>query len=710
MRIEKKAQKYKEGMYGYQGEWSMKRIAVFVIYDNDGILYEYRLHVLKELRTVADQVIVICSCPMDPTSSTILRQMADEVFFRMNRGYDTFAYKYALEEAIGWVKLQDYDELLLVDDSFYGPFWPMKDIIGNMEGVNADFWGITAQPPMINTLGSAWIDNEIPYHIQTYFIAVRAGLLHAPIFRQFWDTLKMINGFADAVTEFELRFTEFFQKAGFQAATYVDCTCMEQEETQNRIPYIIYEPYEMIKKYHCPIIKRKCFTIHYQDILQYSIGQDAARALRFLSDHTNYDTKMIWNHLIRTVEPGNLWQALQLSFVLPSECTSERDRSETCKAAVIAHINYPELLEECFSYLCRVPAKIDLYITTKSLEIKEKLEEKFYSQSRLNAEVRMIGDRGREIRGMLIECADVFRRYEYVGYVHDKRTVRNERDVKIGEIYRSLLWENTLKSGAYINNVLALFEKNEHIGLLAPPEPYHWKYFRNLGQEWTQNYSITRELADRLKLQCILKGNCPPFILGTTFWCRSKALTPLIEFGFSEDDFEGEPMALDGTINHAIERIFQYVAQSQGYASGIMMNDMFASDYFEDYRSMLAGVLSEYRGTGKYCTFKDCIKFANIEALMEFCGKYEKLYIYGMGHYASVMTDVLKECKVKWHGYIVSEGHRTRESWEDRPVYTLSEMEHEREEAGIILGLDKSHQMEVLPVLKEKKFKNIYKM
>ncbi|MCI8454954.1 MAG: hypothetical protein HFE84_10130 [Lachnospiraceae bacterium] len=688
----------------------MKRIAVFTVYDKDGVLYAYRRHILKELRAVADRVIVVCNGPMEPGSKKALYEMADEVFFRTNSGYDAFAYKYALEEAVGWAKLEQYDELLLMNDSFYGPFWLMADILEEMAERDADFWGLTAQPPMANTFGSAYFYRELPYHIQTYFLVVRDRLLHAPAFCRFWDTLEPVNGFTDAVTKFELRFTAFFQKEGFLAASYVDCACMEQEKTENRLPYIMYEPYEMIKEHHCPILKRKCFTMPYSDILQYSVGQDAKRALEFISRHTDYDEGMIWEHLIRTVEPGKLQQALHLSFILPSAYTSKKDRSKTHKTAVIAHVNYPELLEECFAYLCRVPARIDLYITTKSLDIKKKLEEKFYSRGRLNVKVRMIGDRGREIRGMLIECADVFREYEYVGYVHDKRTAGNAGEAKIGEIYRSLLWDNMLKSSAYINNALALLEENTHIGLLAPPEPYHGNYFRYLGQEWTQNYQTTCELASRLKLQCVLEEDCPPFVLGTTFWCKSRALAPLIDFGFSENDFEEEPLGLDGTINHAIERIFQYAAQSQGYASGIVMNDAFASDYFEDYHCMLNGVLSEFRKTEKYCTLRECMEFGDTEALKEFCGRYKSVYVYGTGSYAAILTDILRNLKVDWQGYVVSEGHRTKNRWKGRPVCLLSEIEKERREVGLILALDKIHQAEVLPALREKDFTNIYRV
>ena len=49
------------------------------------------------------------------------------VFCRENIGYDAGAFKDALCTLIGWDTVYDYDELVLVNDSFLGPLW---DLIG----------------------------------------------------------------------------------------------------------------------------------------------------------------------------------------------------------------------------------------------------------------------------------------------------------------------------------------------------------------------------------------------------------------------------------------------------------------------------------------------------------------------------------------------------------------------------------------------------
>lgn len=65
-----------------------------------------------------------------------------------------------------------------------------------------------------------------------------------------------------------------------------------------------------------------------------------------------------------------------------------------------------------------------------------------------------------------------------------------------------------------------------------------------------------------------LKVNLPQafeFPVGTMFWCRPMASRPLFELGLSWDDYPPEPLPIDGTILHAIERLLPFIAQHEGY-------------------------------------------------------------------------------------------------------------------------------------------------
>lgn len=126
----------------------IKRAAVFVIYDKQGIVDEYCIHIIRELKSVCDDVVVVCNGTITNGSMAALQKETSRIFIRENKGYDALAYKYGIETAIGWNALESYDELLLLNDSFYGPFWPLTDIVEDMEKRKVDFWGLTGQVPM----------------------------------------------------------------------------------------------------------------------------------------------------------------------------------------------------------------------------------------------------------------------------------------------------------------------------------------------------------------------------------------------------------------------------------------------------------------------------------------------------------------------------------------------------------------------------------
>ena len=55
---------------------------------------------------------------------------------------------------------------------------------------------------------------------------------------------------------------------------------------------------------------------------------------------------------------------------------------------------------------------------------------------------------------------------------------------------------------------------------------------------------------------------CPPaidFPVGTMFWARPEALAPLLRLGLNLDDYPDEPLPVDGTILHALERLLPLV-------------------------------------------------------------------------------------------------------------------------------------------------------
>ena len=120
----------------------MKRLCNYLTYDKQKIIDKYIGHILKELKTCTDYLAVICNTPTIAEGKEILETYADTVFYRENIGFDAGGYKDALCHRIGWDKVLAFDELVLVNDSMFGPFRPMKSIFEEMDKKPVDFWGL----------------------------------------------------------------------------------------------------------------------------------------------------------------------------------------------------------------------------------------------------------------------------------------------------------------------------------------------------------------------------------------------------------------------------------------------------------------------------------------------------------------------------------------------------------------------------------------
>lgn len=83
-------------------------------------------------------------------------------------------------------------------------------------------------------------------------------------------------------------------------------------------------------------------------------------------------------------------------------------------------------------------------------------------------------------------------------------------------------------------------------------------------------------------------AHCP---FGSVFWFRVKALAPLFDHGWKHEDFPPEPLPQDGTISHAIERIYPFVAQGAGYYPAQAMSADYAVARCDSMQAYASGLI-----------------------------------------------------------------------------------------------------------------------
>lgn len=590
----------------------MKRAAIYAFYDSNGIVDDYVEYFLNDLVKNIEYLVVMCNGKLSDEGRKKLEAFTPYVVVRKNEGFDIGAYQDGMRY-IGWDQLSEYDELVLANDTVFGPVYPFSEMFETMQSRNLDFWGITRH----YKANDESFDCEygyLPEHIQSYFMVFRKKFMKTSEFLTYWKNLPLMKTYKDAVGKHEICFTKRFTDLGFKADTYVDTSDME---VKNPNPLMIY-PKELIQFKKCPIFKRRLFFQEYGWYIENSVGQAPMETMEYIKEHTVYDFDMVLDNLLRVCNQADLAECLHFNYILPSNIadkTKIENIMKVRKVALVMHIHYPDLLEMDYRYVSSMPYESDIYLVTNSEEKKAKIEEVFKDIHCRHFEIRVTQNRGRDIASLLTGTKDVLPKYEYICFVHDKKTKQLQPESK-GEGFAYKCLENTLYNETYVYNIIDTFEANPRLGLLCPPEPSHADFFPTIGHEWGENFEITKELAEKIGLKAPMdeyKGHMSP--LGDYFWFRREALQKLLDMDWEWEDYPEEPIGIDGSLLHAIERVHSFVAQDAGYYSAHVMVDHYARIEYTNLHHQVRGFNKVLQNngimataTGAYIFLNDCVQ------------------------------------------------------------------------------------------------------
>lgn len=554
---------------------SPKRLGIQFFYETDGYVDGFVKKFFEDYRKQVSDMIVVCNGKLDAEGEKFFRQYTNRVIVRKNEGLDVWAYKTALD-SIGWEGLSEYDEVVFANSTIMGPIYSLSESFDTMAKEDLDFWGMTKHYKIPYDPWGNCPYGYIPEHIQSHFMVFRNSLVTSEEFQNFWDTMPMIKGYNDSIARFESYFTKCFEDKGFKWDVYVKT---DDYKDKTDYPLMNYAK-ELIRDKRCPIFKRRMFFQPYQYELNNTLGQPAKELYDYLRENNLYDVNLIWDNILRTCHQADFVKNLHLNYVLSSSMYQEasvKQILEKRKIALVMHLYFPDLVEDSYNYALSMPEEADVYITTDSLEKREEILKTFQKLPCHHLEVRVIVNRGRDVSSLLVGVKDVIMQYDYVCFVHDKKTAQITPG-SVGDSFGYKCFKNTLYNKTYVYNVLQTFEDNERLGIMSPPEPNHAQFYPTLGNEWGCNFETTRELAEKLDLKVpmsIYKEVLAPY--GTFFWFRPQALKPLYDKDWEYEDFPQEPNNIDGTILHAIERIYPLAVQSAGYYPALGMVDQYAS-------------------------------------------------------------------------------------------------------------------------------------
>lgn len=176
------------------------KIAVFAHFDKYHTIKPYVIYYLEQLNTVCDNVIFVTTSNLAEQECAKLANLCDKVIMRENVGHDFYSYKVGIE-AIEDISI--IEQLILCNDSCFGPLFPFIDIFVCQDAYKSDVWGMS-------------FNHRPRIHLQSFFLVFNNNVVQSDIFKNFWNNLAIINDKDKIVNDYEVGLSQQLMSAGFQ--------------------------------------------------------------------------------------------------------------------------------------------------------------------------------------------------------------------------------------------------------------------------------------------------------------------------------------------------------------------------------------------------------------------------------------------------------------------------------------------------------------
>lgn len=539
----------------------MNRILFFVHFNKYDSLSEYVVYALSQMKDLYNKVIFISNSPLSDSDKKRLADLQDKIIIRSNEGFDFAAYREGMEW-LGWGKIGEYDNVTIMNDTCFGPIFPMKSVYEKMEKTNSNFWGITDHRAVDeNDFWHKEHQRTYPYHLQAYFVCFDKKVVQSPAFRTFFtDNATTDNTRAEVVEKCELGLTPYLVERGFKSGSFFETANFAADHA----PVFARYPDQLVGD-GVPLIKIKSYTY---DTLPKHITQSIAK-------NSDYPVDLIDKHL------GDIY-APDMSLLMSNKILQkEKSGDGPSSIGVHLHVFYLDVFEKYLALFDKWKFHFDLFVTTDSDKKRGDIK-KILRSKKTKYDLKKIvvtGPKGRDVIPWLTISAEL-RKYEVAGHFHTKKRVSSESWV--GELWQNDLFDTLIVEAP---NILANFAADPNVGIIIPDIPEYFRY---------DNLSYKTELAqkdDIAKLwhrigskKSINFDEQLTYVMsyGTMFWYRPDALRNLTDLELNDDEIPAEPVPQDGTILHAIERLVVYAAWDRGYDYRISSLKTYVSGFVDN--------------------------------------------------------------------------------------------------------------------------------
>jgi SAM-dependent methyltransferase len=259
------------------------RVVLYAHHDPHGIVDDYVMYQLCRIAELPAKIVFVSTSPELPDDAIRrIQPYCHTIILRKNIGLDFGSWKAAMDVCPS--VLDSAKTLILTNDSCYGPFHSLRDVVSELESQGHCLAGITT--------------NQDPaYHIQSYFMLLPESVLSSEFFSQFKASLGYVKPKWEVIRRFEVGTSLLAQRHGIDLYPWVKNEALSQsglapEVIQSNVT--VYGWDFLLCLNLSPFLKKSLFT----ESRMYMADREPV-LWEHLREQTPYPPTLIESHLFR---------------------------------------------------------------------------------------------------------------------------------------------------------------------------------------------------------------------------------------------------------------------------------------------------------------------------------------------------------------------------------------------------------------------------
>ena len=245
-------------------------------------------------------------------------------------------------------------------------------------------------------------------------------------------------------------------------------------------------------------------------------------------------------------------EKMRIKLFVP-QAAEKNSNFKNMKTAVHLHCFYADMVPEICEYLKSIPCDFDLFVSVPegNKDDKKALRQTFRKLiPRLNkCRIKVCQNRGRDIAPLICTFGKDLLEYDYFCHIHTKKSLHTKEHAP----WANFIFDHLFGDEEWCKRVFQLLA--DGAAVVYPPD---FLMMKEEPSGWGSNITFAQQVLTRFEKQIDLAEEFPviEFPQGSMFWANVSAMKSMLTLDLAYEDFMPEPLGTDGSIAHALERLF----------------------------------------------------------------------------------------------------------------------------------------------------------